>query len=323
MKESTPVRIWAVSDGRAGMENQALGLAEAIARQTPAEITTKRIKIAQPFDTLPRWLWGNALDRLAPDSAPLLQPYPDIWIACGRRTVPLSMAIKGKGPLVVQTQAPRAALSHFDLVVPPRHDQLSGGNVIATTGSPNRLTEERLQQDAAVLPKHLPPLPRPFVSVLLGGDSKDYHLTDSSVDGIIECLQQKIDEGYGVLITPSRRTGEKALSRLRASLPSQKIWIWDGAPVGPLANPYFGMLGAADTVLVTEESANMLTDAAFTGKPIIPLKLEGGAPKWRRFHEDLAAHGVFSGSPYAPLRETDRVAAEILARLNDMRSPAP
>lgn len=322
MNESTPVSIWAVSDGRAGMENQALGLAEAIARRTPAEITIKRIKIAQPFDRLPRWLWGNALNRLAQDSAPLSPPYPDVWIACGRRTVPLSIAIKGKGPLVVQTQAPRAALSHFDLVVPPRHDQLSGGNVIATTGSPNRLTEERLQHDATVLRNHLPPLPRPFVSVLLGGGSKDYHMTDSSVDGIIARLQKKIEEGYGVLITPSRRTSEKTLSRLREALPADKVWIWDGAPIGPLTNPYFGMLGVADSLLVTEESANMLTDAAFTGKPVIPLKLEGGAPKWQRFHDDLSAHGVFSGNAYAPLRETDRVAGEILSRLKKMRSSA-
>jgi hypothetical protein len=31
-----PLSVWAVSDGRAGIENQALGLAEAIARRAPA-----------------------------------------------------------------------------------------------------------------------------------------------------------------------------------------------------------------------------------------------------------------------------------------------
>ena len=32
-----PLAIWVVSDGRAGIENQALGLAEAVQRLTPAE----------------------------------------------------------------------------------------------------------------------------------------------------------------------------------------------------------------------------------------------------------------------------------------------
>jgi transcription elongation factor GreA len=38
-----PLRIWAVSDGRAGIEAQALGLAEAVARLRPAHIAVKRI----------------------------------------------------------------------------------------------------------------------------------------------------------------------------------------------------------------------------------------------------------------------------------------
>jgi len=42
-----PLTIWAVSDGRVGIEAQVLGLAEAVARQRPAEILVKRI--AWPF----------------------------------------------------------------------------------------------------------------------------------------------------------------------------------------------------------------------------------------------------------------------------------
>jgi mitochondrial fission protein ELM1 len=40
---SKPLTIWAVSDGRAGIESQVLGLAEAIARQTPADIANRHI----------------------------------------------------------------------------------------------------------------------------------------------------------------------------------------------------------------------------------------------------------------------------------------
>ena len=44
-----PLSIWAVTDGRIGIENQALGLAEAVARRVPAHITVKRV-------TWPRWM---------------------------------------------------------------------------------------------------------------------------------------------------------------------------------------------------------------------------------------------------------------------------
>ena len=48
-----PLSIWAVSDGRAGIENQVLGLAEAVARLTPTEVTVKRLAFKPLFD---RWL---------------------------------------------------------------------------------------------------------------------------------------------------------------------------------------------------------------------------------------------------------------------------
>ena len=82
------------------------------------------------------------------------------------------------------------------------------------------------------------------------------------------------------------------------------------------------MLGLAERIYVTGESANMLTDAAFTGKPVHMLPLEGGAPKWKRFHASLIDRGVLNPEAgpedlwtYEPLRETDRAAAEILERM--------
>ena len=65
---TTPRLIWAVSDGRAGIDNQVLGLAEAVARQiatdgSPAQIVHKQIGWKAPFDPLPPWInpgqaWG-------------------------------------------------------------------------------------------------------------------------------------------------------------------------------------------------------------------------------------------------------------------------
>lgn len=312
--------IWAVSDGRAGMANQVLGLAEAVARQTPAVVVPKTISIRAPFDRLPRGLFGPSLSRLAPESDELAPPWPDLWVACGRRVVPLSMELKGQGPFIVQTQDPRAPLSGFDLVVPPVHDLLEGENVIAIAGSPNRLTEARLADEAEKLRDALPYTEKQFAAVLIGGDSKDYRMTGTAVTLMLEALAAAEDAGYQLLITPSRRTPEDVKFHLREALP--EAWVWDGTPVGKIDNPYFGMLGLADRIFVTAESANMLTDAAFTGKPVHMLPLEGGAAKWRRFHQSLEDRGVLRPDlgpedpwTYEPLRETDRAAAEILRRM--------
>jgi mitochondrial fission protein ELM1 len=94
--------------------------------------------------------------------------------------------------------------------------------------------------------------------------------------------------------------------------------IWDDRG----DNPYAAFLGLADAVLVTEDSTNLATDAAATGKPVHVLPMPGrGSDKFRRFHAELARRGVarpFRGAleswTYPPLAETDRAARELLRR---------
>ncbi|MEM9421798.1 MAG: mitochondrial fission ELM1 family protein [Pseudomonadota bacterium] len=334
MTTNSPLSIWAVSDGRAGMENQALGLAEAIARKQTSTITIKRLTVQKPFDLLPHWAWGrpeawltNTSDTLSP---PVPNLWPDLWIATGRRTIPFSLmmkakakdAAKGGAPFVVQTQDPRIAETNFDLVIPPAHDMLRGPNVFPITGSPNRITQDGLVATAKQLEPALPPLPRPLATVLIGGASKDYRLTDEILEKIIAELRDVMASGIGLLVSTSRRTNAKAAEKLHAALAGPRAFVWDGKPVAGLDNPYFGMLGLASRFFVTEESANMITDAGFTGKPVHLLSLEGGAPKWTRLHEELERRGIICPSKdytadwsYDPLRETDRAAEEVLKQM--------
>jgi hypothetical protein len=102
-------------------------------------------------------------------------------------------------------------------------------------------------------------------------------------------------------------------------------WIWDGEG----DNPYFAFLAAADIILVTEDSTNLATDAATTGKPVHVLAMAGGGRKFERFHEDLQRRGVaqpFAGElnhwSYPPLDETNRAAAELIQRFEAQRPAA-
>ncbi len=317
---------WVVSDGRKGVENQALGLAEAIGREIPLAIEVKRIAVKAPYRFLPARLLGDPFKRLtslsdlANTQPTISSPFPDLWIASGRITLPFSMAVKkAQHSFVVQTQDPRISSEKFDIVVPPCHDDVTGENVIAIHGAPNRLTETRLHIDADKLRDALPNLARPLFAVLIGGDSKAYKLTEQNLDNVISHLKVIADSRAGLMITTSRRTGDENTNRLREAVTGEKVFFWGGEPIGDLANPYFGMLGLADHILVTEESTNMITDAAFTGKPVHLLPLAGGHPKFERFHKALEDMSILRDFAmplrewtYEPLRETDRAAKEII-----------
>ena len=65
---------------------------------------------------------------------------------------------------------------------------------------------------------------------------------------------------------------------LQERLGGLPAFIWDGSG----ANPYFGMLGAADAIVVTADSVSMISEAAATGKPVYIVELESGSAKFTR-----------------------------------------
>ena len=321
-----PLRIQVVSDGRIGMENQALGLAEAVARLTPADIKVKRVRWRPLFDKLPSalkspWMLDPSSDAPFPDDG---EPWPDLWIATGRATLPLSMMAKGR-TLVVQTQDPRWRTADYDLVVAPAHDGVSGANVLSITGSPHRVSAGRLAEAAPAFSERINPLPHPRVAVLVGGKSAAFDLTEAHAANLADRIATAVARAGGsLMLTFSRRTPETARAAMFERLSTLPGMIWDGRG----ANPYFAFLNAADHVLVTEDSANMAAEAASTGKPvhILPMVALKSAGKFARLHADLQARGAarpFDGSlaswTYEPLTETDRAARTVLDLLETRR----
>lgn len=323
-----PLVVWTVTDGRAGIENQALGLAEAIQRLTPAEITRKRPCFRPLFDRWPNALrlWPNAM--LSPDSDRIESPWPDLLVACGRASLPFSARMRrwsAGRTFVVQLQDPKTDLQPFDLVIPPLHDGLAGSNVFPILGSPNRVTSDRLAEEARPFADRIEPLPGPRVAVLVGGRSKAHSMSAETASALADRLGEAVRESGGsVLVTFSRRTPVGVRSVLTTRLADLPGWIWDGE--GP--NPYFAFLHFADHIAVTEDSVNMAAEAAATGRPVHILALEGGSPKFEAFHAALQARGAarpFAGSldswTYDPLDETRRAAREVLERMQVLRHP--
>ena len=324
--DRSPLSLWVVSDGRAGMENQALGLAEALQRLLPSVITVKRVRWRAGFDKLPsalkaRWMLDAASDDPCPKPG---EPWPDVWIATGRATLPLSIEAKrcsGGKTFVVQTQDPRWRTGAYDLVVAPRHDGIEGANVLSITGSPHRISPARLAESAAAFAETLESLPYPRVAVLIGGKSRAHDLPEAHATDLADRIAAAIEAAGGsLLLTYSRRTPEAAKAKMTALLAHLPGLIWDGT--GP--NPYFAFLQFADHILVTEDSANMAGEAATTGKPvhILPMVATKPADKFARLQQDLRDRGAarpFDGRleswTYEPLNETERAARAIIERL--------
>jgi mitochondrial fission protein ELM1 len=293
---SMPARpiVWALHDGKAGMASQVLGLAEA----TGFHLVEKRLAIRFPWVVLPPRLWLMPFHATGGTGERLRPPWPDLVIACGRNAAMPALAIKqasGGNTLVVQIQNPGVGHSEFDLFVVPRHDRIPAAQVILTMGAVHRVTHARLAAERARFPG-LAAMPRPILSVLIGGTNKAYRLSRQRLSEIAEAIAIILHTtGGSALVTPSRRTGEGGFSLLRDRLTGLSASIWDGSG----ENPYFAYLAFADVFLVTADSVSMISEAAATGKPVHILGLDGGNAKFDRFHAAMQAAGItrpFRGS---------------------------
>lgn len=333
--------IWCVADGRAGILNQTLALAAALNEPERAgDLAHMRSQahrdaplILQPKGwqlALPANLWPSPMTALPVEQAALLKaPWPDIWLAAGRRSIPYSRLMRklsGGKTFVVQTQNPRVPLSAFNLVIPPEHDSVKAPNVFPIIGPPVWFSQQRIA-DAQAQFASLKSAQGQKVLVSIGGDSKSHKMTEQNVFHI-EGAINRLAQGRTFWITVSRRTPEHARVRFRRIAATINGMFWENEERdGP--NPYVAFLSMCDVAMVTCESANMIADPAFFGKPVHLLKLDGGSPRFDKLHKgfiDRRAAAWFTGSlagwTYSPLREAARAADEIVRQILKRHPPA-
>lgn len=333
--------VWAVSDGRAGNAAQVRAVLQALGdtrrwiqiahingaahRSQPLELTPRL-----PWTLLPADKWPSPLASLPRDQRALLtEPWPTVWIAAGRRSAPLTRAIRdlsGGKTLTVQILDPKIAPENFDLLVTPEHDEVSGPNVIRTVGSPSYFAPDLIEQAGQSFADLADERSKSAI-IILGGTSKAHTFTEAAADRLIAQLRILAGQGWRLRITTSRRTPVPVVAKFRAMADEVGARFWAGPEDGE--NPYLAWLVFSDCAIVTEDSANMLSDAAWHNLPIHIARLEGRSDKFDKLHQSLIDHGAarwFGGVletwSYPALREADRVADAIVARLLE-RHPQP
>jgi mitochondrial fission protein ELM1 len=299
-----------VSEDFAGLQAQALGLAEA-AGLTPRLAT---LTPGRPWRWLAASLWP------APLAATGLQPPAErLVIGCGGVGAAVGAALRRAGRQVVQVQNPRMDLRRFDLVITNRHDRITGPNVVVTRTALHRATPARLAEARAVWEPRLAHLPRPLVAVLVGGSNGRFRLEQAEGAALAGQLAEMMRlDGVGVALTPSRRTAPGVRTALQATLEPLGAWVWDMQG----ENPYFGLLALADAIIVTSDSVSMVSEAVATSAPVLLAELPGRSRRIGVFTEGLLADGrvrPFSGRletwQTSPLDDTQAAADEMRYRL--------
>ena len=111
---------------------------------------------------------------------------------------------------------------------------------------------------------------------------------------------------------------------MKGALSQTPHFYWEGEG----SNPYFGILGLAEYLVVTSDSVNMVSEAFATGKPVYVVPMRGGSAKFERFHRGAREAGLtrpFTGPlerySYAPPSDLSAV-TERVGRLLGRGRPA-
>ena len=309
---SHPAATWILAEGLAGLQSQAVGLAEA-GGLIP---DTRVLMPGFPWKHVPARLWPRPLSVVADAVRP---PVPGVVIGCGGMAAAVLAALRSPSLPVVQVQNPRMNLQKFDLIVANAHDELTGPNVIVVRTALHRVTQARLAAEGEIWRERLAPFKRPLVAVLLGGSNGRYRLDVEAGGKLAADLAAMVRrDGVGIVVTPSRRTDPAVTALIRQALEPLGGWVWDMTG----DNPYFGMLALADMIVVTQDSVSMISEASATAAPVMFAPLPGRARRhelFLRIMRDAGRIRPFEGryAPWnaAPLNDTQEAAAEMCRRL--------
>ena len=327
--------VWAVSDGRAGNAAQVRAIGQALSE------TGRWMRIAHiagaahrsdPVTLQPRapFAWLPAQHAVAPKLA-LPKPqraifeigaWPTVWLGAGRRTAPYSARVRNwseGAAYTVHVLDSGLPSSDFDLLVAPAHDEIEGENVVSTIGSPAYFATDDVEAAGLAFADLADERGRSAI-VVLGGNSRSHSFDKAATERLDVHIRAVAAAGWRLRITCSRRTPVPARAHFRALADEIGARFWEGEADGP--NPYLAWLLFSDAAIVTEDSANMLSDAAYFGLPIHIARLTGRSKKFDRLHESFIdkgcarwLHGGLETWSYEPLREADRVADRIVDAL--------
>ena len=273
-------RIWIVSEGSPGHVSQSVGLAEALAAAEPAHIERLECRprlngfarrlvqrwMGEKGRPLPGWL----LRRAGLDSAALPEGKPDLILSSGGKSVfpARTLAARYGAPYVFLGERKPYSSAWFHTAFTPSKFE-TGENDVSIDMIPTQVTSAKVKQAANDWPE------RPagkLWAALIGGASVSHRYTPEDWRAMALAMNGIAHrEGIRWLVTTSRRTGAEVETCLRQTLdPSvvaEAVW-WSERPEKKMSR----YLGAAERLLVTQDSVTMVSEAIDSGRPVIVVR---------------------------------------------------
>jgi uncharacterized protein len=316
-------KIWLITDGKQGDEQQCIGVACALG----ADYKSIYIKPRAPFTWFMPYGSIDPRDHSKYTNSPIAPPFPDIAIASGRRAVAYLRHIKAASHgkcFTVFLKDPRIGSKAADFIWVPSHDKLRGTNVYTTLTSPHNIQlishQQVISHQQALQDQRIASLSSPRIAVLLGGKSSAYQFTDTDRVNLSQKLAAIAQSGAALMVTASRRTPHALSAAIRTITQSTNGFFWDGAGDNPLTS----MLTLADHIIVTADSVNMVGEAVSTGKPVHVFYPTGGSRKTHFFLNGLMQLNAIKplttpleSWSYSPINSTPLIAAEIKKRYEE------
>jgi len=314
-KRTRTKRILILSDGKPGHVKQSEALVREILQSgnqmtPPCEmpVETIEVKFRSPWHRrlfylsapcfIP-WAQGRlAWLRffLASECAQKLEwATPDLMVSAGAALVPLNLTLArenlAKSVVMMKPSFPYN-LFHYDLALIPTHDGgLMPGGHFRVQGVLSGLDSEALAASGKLLGRSLRDPEKIRFSLFLGGDTRDFKLSRSDAEVLLGQLERAAESLDGdFLVTTSRRTSETAVEFLRKKLQNHpRCQLFCVAAQDSRSEVAPGMMALADTLIVTEDSLSMISEALRSGKRTVVVKMSSnGLPrKHARFQEML------------------------------------
>lgn len=304
----SPPLIWVIGDGKAGHENQSMGLALAMTRLTGARVERRGVERA------------GVLSRVFAGAPPVGEGgAPWLAIGAGASTHATVLACgRVHGAKTVALMNPGWRRRRFDLCVIPEHDGVrEGGRVMVTKGAINLVRPSLAREERAGL-------------VLVGGPSKHHGWDGAEIARQVRAIVERSGGDRAWTLTTSRRTPLQtldALERAFADAPAlrARVSIW---PVERTDREWLlARYAESAEVWVSEDSVSMVYEALTSGARVGLLRVDrvgdGGRvvrgldallrDGWATGFEEWSRSGALRPPP-GVLDEADRVARVVSDR---------
>lgn len=209
----------------------------------------------------------------------LIRHNPDVVISCGSSIAPVNYIIarENSAKSLVIMRPSILGFKRFDLVVMPKHDNPPRRkNIAVINGALNLIDENYIQSclSRSGIRFDSQGNKRLILGFLLGGDTKDFHLSVALVRQAIAQLKeatQKLDAQ--LMVTTSRRTApavEKIVKEEFKDYPRCRLLV-----IANENNPEFSVgaiLGLSQILIVSPESISMVSEAVSSKKYVLVFR---------------------------------------------------